>query len=273
MALRFPLISDEKYEATVTFSAVQSSMSSGGGNTLTTSNKITAGDSGALSRGGSGGSKEITNSAGDVILYIPPGISFSDGVGYENTNLGILGSTAADAIARGSGENGVQKTIDKLSSTIDNFRENAFKNLTGLAATKSVAIKAGAGLTANPHTRSVFRDVALRQFSFAFAFLPASREEALEAEKIVKFFRTNLYPDEIPGGATYKFPTKFNIGFKYKGDRIAHRLLPCYLTSVQTAYNSNLGTFHTDGKFSQTNISVTFQEEKTLTRKDIEAGF
>ena len=60
MALRFPLISDEKYEATVTFSAVQSSMSSGGGNTLTTSNKITAGDSGALSRGGSGGSKEIT---------------------------------------------------------------------------------------------------------------------------------------------------------------------------------------------------------------------
>lgn len=295
MTLRFPLEPDEKYGGSISFTAIRSS-------TNTSRNSAVLEQSRALSAATGGNfnlqaasqqvgtkTQSITSVVGDVSLYLPPGIQFADGVGYDNTNLGYFGNMIADAASAGmaGGGKGIGKVVrgnlDQMVSSFDKLRSTSFNSdqkeaiaaLTErfLPEGPAAAVRAGTGITANPHTRSIFRDVALRQFSFTFSLLPMSPEEASQAEQIVQFFRENLYPEKVNNGYSYKFPVKFRIQFKYNGEEIAHKLLPCYLTSVQTSYNSNSGSFHSDGKFSQTDISVTFQEEKTLTKEDIQAGY
>lgn len=295
MAIRFPIEPDERYGGTITFSAVKSS-------TTTSRNNATLSQSEAISRetGGNfnlGASQQrmmttkesVTSVLGDVSLYLPPGIQFADGVAYDNTNLGLIGSMIADGskAAMNGGFTGAKgfagQVLNQMSSSYDRLSSTAFGEeqkhaLVGVierASPEGIAagIRAGTGITANPHTRSIFRDVALRQFSFTFSMLPMSPEEATAIGEIVKFFRENLYPEKINNGYSYKFPVKFNIRMRYNDNEIAHKLLPCYLTNVQTNYNSNSGSFHQDGSFSQTDIALSFQEEKTLTKEDIQAGY
>ena len=283
MALNFPIERDEKYEGRISFTALNSS----------TGAQRFASGTGSLSaaegRGGQRGaanSKTITTTGGSVNLYLPQGLNFQDGVQYENTDLGIIGSAisgAAGAVYRDPSVKGIQAVTNAASSVADQVTSNLFgaqnrEAAAGLAERfvpgGSNAIAMGTGITANPHRRSIFRDVALRQFSFNFTMVPASPDESAASEEIVKFFRVNLYPDRAgPAGTLYKFPTKFNIGLTYKGEEVATKILPCYLTSVQTQYNPRSGSFHTDSKFNEISIALSFQEETTLDKQMIEDGF
>ena len=269
MALTFPIEPDEKYQGRINFQAINSTSSFSAG-------------TGSLSAAERGRSvSTVQTNGGSVSLYLPQGITISDQVGYENTDLGLIGS----GIAFGAGAlqeqglvKGVQQVVNDGISTIDRAKSGFTSTegkayLAGLAERfGGAAVAAGTGITANPHRRSIFKDVALRQFSFNFIMQPLSPEEADASKEIVQFFRENLYPEEI-GNAVYKFPTKFQISFTYKGSEVANKLLPCYLTSAQTQYNPRSGSFHTDGNFTEIGISLTFQEETTLTRQLVEQGF
>ncbi|OUV20474.1 MAG: hypothetical protein CBC55_09105 [Gammaproteobacteria bacterium TMED95] len=283
MALNFPIERDEKYEGRISFTALNSS----------TGAQRFASGTGSLSaaegRGGQRGvanSKTITTTGGSVNLYLPQGLNFQDGVQYENTDLGVIGSAisgAAGAVYRDPSVKGIQAVTNAASSVADQVTSNLFgaqnrEAAAGLAERfvpgGSNAIAMGTGITANPHRRSIFRDVALRQFSFNFTMVPASPDESAASEEIVKFFRVNLYPERAgPAGTLYKFPTKFDIGLTYKGEEVATKILPCYLTSVQTQYNPRSGSFHTDSKFNEISIALSFQEETTLDKQMIEDGF
>lgn len=283
MALNFPIERDEKYEGRISFTALNSS----------TGAQRFASGTGSLSaaegRGGQRGvanNKTITTTGGSVNLYLPQGLNFQDGVQYENTDLGIIGSAisgAAGSVYRDPSVKGIQAVTNAASSVADQVTSNLFgaqnrEAAAGLAERflpgASNAIAMGTGITANPHRRSIFRDVALRQFSFNFTMVPASPDEAAASEEIVKFFRVNLYPERAgPAGTLYKFPTKFEIRLSYKGEEVATKILPCYLTSVQTQYNPRSGSFHTDSKFNEISIALSFQEETTLDKEKIEDGF
>jgi hypothetical protein len=284
VALNFPIERDEKYEGRISFTALNSS----------TGAQRFASGTGSLSaaegRGGQRGvanNKTITTTGGSVNLYLPQGLNFQDGVQYENTDLGIIGSAVANAasnVYRDPSVRGIQAATSTASSISDQIFSNLFgaqgrEAAAGLAERfapggLSDAIAMGTGITANPHRRSIFRDVALRQFSFNFTMVPASPDEAVASEEIVKFFRVNLYPERAgPAGTLYKFPTKFEIGLTYKGQEVATKILPCYLTSVQTQYNPRSGSFHTDSKFNEIGISLSFQEETTLDKEKIEEGY
>lgn len=269
MALSFPIEPDEKYKGRISFQAINSSSSFSSG-------------AGSLSAAESGPSVTTTQTlGGSVSLYLPQGITISDQVGYENTDLGIIGSGiafGAKSIYEGGVVRGAQNIINDGGSTIDK-RKSGFFGTEGKAYLAALAerfggaaVAAGTGITANPHRRSIFKDVALRQFSFNFIMQPLSPEEANASKEIVQFFRTNLYPEQIVDDA-YKFPTKFRIRFTYDGKEVANKLLPCYLTSAQTQYNPRSGSFHNDGNFTEIGISLTFQEETTLTRQLVEQGF
>ncbi len=265
---RFPLIPDEKYKASVYFQAV-------------------------------GGS-----SAGIAILYFPEAVSFNDGIVYDNVNLGIAGEIARKTTAGIStiGEDimksGIQSAaaattaqvgematgaLDTLGN-IDNIK-NFLANNTGTAASLAVqaftpdaisaGVAAGSGVTANPHKRSVFRDVAIRNFTFSFLMSPSSPEEGQVIEDIVDFFRENAYPERIAGGFGYKFPTKFKISFRYSGAEMtqAPKILDSYLTSVNTTLNPRSSSFFKDGKANETQISLQFVEETALHKEKIKEGY
>lgn len=275
MALTFPIEQDEKYGGSISFTAINAST---GGQRATDAGLNFA----SPVVQGVVGTNTIQSSGGTVNLYLPQGVTIGDAVGYENTDLGVIGSGiafGASEIYNKGGTKGLQAVTDAAGSVADKVMSNLFgpESKAALAALSEgflgSAVSAGTGITANPHRRSIFKDVALRQFAFNFIMVPQSPDEAAASEEIVKFFRTNLYPEKLAGGVAYKFPTKFEIQMTYKGQQVANKLLPCYLTSAQTQYNPRSGSFHNDGRFSEIGLSLSFQEETTLSREDIEAGF
>lgn len=219
-----------------------------------------------------------------VSMYLPVGLQFRDNVAYENMDIGM--GAAAEA--------GVKRGVSAIGSLIEGGLKTLGAGLTGNASTEvaklatvklasrlpdelSGALKSAAGVTTNPNTRVLFKSVALREFSFAFKFLATSAKEAEEVKEIIKLFRTELYPENINlevGGSEisigYKFPNKFQISVEYDGDEIATRIKPCFLRDVSVTYNNTSMSMHEDGNFTEIEMTLSFQETRTLNRKDVE---
>lgn len=227
---------------------------------------------------------------GSVTLFMPTNLQFTDGIEYSNVDLGALGAAGAAAIK--SGKTGMQIISDAVGgavpsyeSTIDALKTGLTSDAAQLAALRTVgklgdnvrgAIETATGITLNPNRRSTLRGVAIRTFRFTFKLIPSDRSEAAEIKKIINFFRTNMYPEDIPAGGIavgYRFPSKFDISMMYDGKPVAQKILPCFLQTFDTNYNPNSMSFHEDGNFSEIDISMTFIEERTLRNTDVEQGY
>tara|TARA_A200000159_G_scaffold21439_1_gene18297 strand:- start:19126 stop:20115 length:990 start_codon:yes stop_codon:yes gene_type:complete len=222
-----------------------------------------------------------------VSLYLPVGLQYRDNVAYDNMDLGGMGGAAESGLKSGSGA--ISAMVDNFKSTLSaGLGGAANKDVAKLAAVKltsnlpdevSGAFKSAAGVTTNPNTRVLFKSVALREFAFAFKFIATSPAEAEEIKEIIKLFRTELYPENINltvGNSEvsigYKFPNKFQINVEYDGDEIATRIKPCYLRDVGVTYNNTAMSMHADGNFNEIEMTLSFQESRTLNRKDVEEG-
>ena len=226
-----------------------------------------------------------------VSLYLPIGLQYRDNVQYENFDLGGgIGAGAEKGLTSGTGaikgliEGGFKTLSAGLtggSSGSDVAKLGVVKLASALPDEVAGAFKSAAGVTTNPNTRVLFKSVGLREFSFIFKFIATSPKEAEEIKQIIKFFRTELYPENInlplSGGNSisigYKFPNKFQISLEYDGEEIATRIKPCFLRDVSTNYNSTSMSMHEDGNFTEIEMSLAFQETRTLNRKDVEEGF
>ena len=269
LGLKFPQTTDEKYKGSVLFS---------------TNNGNRAG--GAPGVGGGAG--------GPVILYLPEGINFSDGIVYDNANLNLAGLVAEKA-AGAVMDKGLVGSINQLTAgleaatqggfgNVDNFKAitNQFGPTLGNLIVQTLlpgeiadGVSSATGITANPHKRSLFRDVAIRNFTFTFLMSPSTAAEASAIRNIVNFFRTNAYPEKIGDGLAYKFPTTFNIRLFYNNKPMedAPKILPCYLTSVNTVLNPRSSSFFKDGRVNETQLSLNFMEERPLDKSEIREGF
>jgi hypothetical protein len=126
--------------------------------------------------------------------------------------------------------------------------------------------------TTNPNTRATFKTVNHREHSFSFKFLPRNKAEADEIVKIIKYFRSELYPENINlGGISvgYKFPNPFAMQMLYNGNQIGQKLLPSYLKNVSTTYNGTSQSFYKDGSFSEVDLNLSFVEYRTMSKADI----
>ena len=97
---------------------------------------------------------------------------------------------------------------------------------------------------------------------------------------IIAFFREELYPTSINSGIGdaqisigYKFPNKFLLEPLYNGKPIATKIKPCYLRDVSVTYNPTVSAMHSDGNFQEIEMSLMFQETRTLQRSDIKEGY
>lgn len=235
-----------------------------------------------------GSKKPIKLSNKSVKLYLPQGIQIADGVQYENTDLGAIGALAergAGAAASGSGAiqgvgNGIGSIIDAFSGTSSNSgigRLAANKVASAFGQEVGAGVKSATRVTLNPNTRALFKAVNLRSFSFTFKLIPTSQTESVRIQEIIKFFRTELYPEEIALGQDqdntipvgYRFPNRFQIKMFYNNIEVATKLLPCYIESFQAVYNSTAMSMHKDGSFQEVDITMNFRESRTLSRKDV----
>ncbi len=232
------------------------------------------------------GPRELINTGRSVKLYMPTGLAYRDTVNYENFDLGGMGA-GAEAALKGGGS--VAKSIfDGGMQTLSAaFGGSANKDIATLSTVKlaakapdeiSGAFKSAGQVTSNPNTRVLFKSVNLREFAFAFKFIATSAREAEEVKQIIKFFRTELYPENIKLDVSagnkisigYRFPNKFKIEVLYKGEHIATKIKPCFLRDVNVTYNPTVSAMHDDGNFQEIEMSLMFQESRTLAREDIE---
>ena len=225
-------------------------------------------------------------------LFLPAGLNISDGLDFENVDLGVMGAVGEAALK--SGASAGQALIEGLGSGIsslgDMFGGNANQQTAELAAvrlasglsdTAGGAIKSALKTTTNPNSRTLFKSVQMRTFNFSFSMIPTSDREADEINRIIKFFRHEMYPEAIKEVASgipigYRFPNTFEIKIRDRKNPKSHlatRIQDCYLTSFATTYNPNGMTLMRDGQFQQTDITMAFTEIRTLDKAMIAKGY
>lgn len=307
MALfRFPLDNQKYYQAKITFNINITNppgLSTEGGDprepgrTSSTDTEF----SGAGGGGGEAGDQvsqavignQSINEGNSVTLYLPPSLQIQDGVQYENVDLQRLGAFVSQQVAGGKGAleaimAGMGDIVTNAQDVMQgNLNQDMARALIARFASKlpdpvAAGVTSGLQTAPTPNTRAIFRSVNLREFTFIFKLQPRSLEESTAITNIIKFFRTELYPETIKEGATgipvaYRFPNKFDIGITYGegegGKTLATKIKKCYLRNFSSNYNPNSMSMIKGGEFSETDISMTFIEETTLEKDDIIKGF
>lgn len=228
--------------------------------------------------------------ASQVSLYMPQAINFQDNVAYDTPNLGAAGAAGLAAInnASGLGSAAMEMLNQTFAPLTDLFNAELTGQAARLAASRAADKFLPAGVSAmaqiglqvklNPNQRTLFSGVTMRPFTFQYDFIATSRAEADQVNKIIRHFRTELYPatfgseeTSIPLG--YKFPNLFEIKFRWGDSEMnVPQPLLCYLRDVQVTYNPGSMSFHADGNATHISMTLQFQEFRTLTREDIEKG-
>jgi len=225
-----------------------------------------------------------------VQMYFPLGVVINDNVSYENANLNVAGANALAGLNTGKGlmSSIASGIVEGGQSALDLIKTGAANDALKVLATRLAstfvpregvgnAIKLGLQVTVNPNTRALFQGVTPRQFSFTFKMIPTSQTEAVQAENIIKLFRKELYPDPIFAGPIpvgFKFPNLFEIKFKWRNGENDHLPQPllCYLRDVQTNYTPTTTGWHDDGRVTEMDLTLQFQEYRTMNSEDVEAG-
>lgn len=236
---------------------------------------------------------------GTVSLFLPSSIQISDQMQYGAVDLGAIGATTFTAAQQGSSALGAlasagREVFDDIGAAVAGDLGDAG---TALAVQRTArrfgmnqiagAVGSATGIAINPNNRNIFNGVALRSFRFQFKLIPTSEFESRTIDKIIKFFRVNMYPDlgtnignQSDGmSITLKYPSKFEITMEY-GDltdnglsntkQVATGILPCFLQGFDAVYNPNAMAFHRDGSPQEVDISMNFIEERALNRSDVE---
>lgn len=239
----------------------------------------------ADARPGVGDSRKCT-------LYLPGAIQIQDRVTYNNVELGAIGAGVRSGIQSGAsaGElisSAFGNIADNFASVIGAIRSGdafssqeaqvaALRVLKGSAGV-SGAISSATGVALNPNRRSILSGPELRSFSFSFKLIPTSPAEARSIEKIIQFFREEMYPEAIRRSGVsvaFTYPAVFDIIMRYKTangqyKKVATQLLPSFLQSVDVNYNQSGMSFHSDGKPQEATLTLNFTEERTLNKYDV----
>jgi hypothetical protein len=252
------------------------------------------------SAGSALGREVITPADGfeDIKIYMPVSFNQTDTFSYQNTELGAAGAIGAAALRGGQnipgaagaalseGFAGITDTLDAVlgSGQLGQIGAARIAQKVGsVSATGQAAIEQAAQVVANPNIRASFKSVGLRKFQFLFNFIPKNPAEADAVDAIIYNFRKAGYPEELPAGGdisiAFKYPQLFRIVPKVRTDRgfevnVNTPIKYCYLESISVNTNPiGNNTFHADGHAIQTDLSLSFVEYRTLSRKDIVMGY
>ena len=211
-----------------------------------------------------------------IYLPCPANITFSDSGTYDqNVNLGIIGGAQADIMrAAGSGnflatagEKIGQVMSLKLSEALAIASEEISPELQDKILFAQRKIKA-------PNQVAQFRGNEPRSFNFSFTAVVRSESESNAIHNIHRIFRRYTYAGADKGAVNIilSYPPVWKIDFLLDGGLNGKlpKIYGCYLSSIETNFNSGQSSFMTDGSPQQVDISLTFKETRTLNRLDID---
>lgn len=218
------------------------------------------------------------NEVGQIIeLPLPPTLNLSDGITYENVDLGMAGQ-AAEALANSE----LQDLAKKYGARYTDADGNVDFAQMGSDIVAKIGVSGARlanGKVPNPDTRTMFKQPNLRSVAFTFKLIPTTSKEPKTIREIVKEFRTHMYPEKDGEGPNifYRFPHKFQIEMFLGADaktKIPPDFKPMYLTQCTVSYGGGvLAKQNSDHWFAETDIQLNFTEAVTLVSGDVKDGY
>ena len=243
--------------------------------------------------------KPIRSTIARVALYMPPSMQISDSAEYSpNSNKALAyAAEAANALRDKDGK----FTVDSVTKPKFNgdmgvgLAAGAGEALMGggligaaasqlgfsdmsLMATMGQTIKLVGdeelrllGKAINPNDYMQFKSINLRQFSLNFKFLPDSISESIQVEKIIKQFRSSMYPIKH-SNITMTVPNMLDIKFHNVAGMV--KMPEVALTNVNITYNPNSASFFKkSGQPVEISMDIQLQEIHPIHRADVEEGY
>lgn len=216
-----------------------------------------------------------------IFFPCPANISINDSATYNTVDLGTIGGAVGKALQDSDGSlSGITDSLrGQMGAATDSFKRGEIANAVAQKLILPDSLKAASNLQSrtllNPNTNTTFSGNAIRSFTFAFKMIAQSAEEAEIVRKIHSKFRAFTYADSRSDAQSLllAFPPTWTIRF-LDGNGNENKFIPkifsCYLVSIESSFNSTANMFHRDGAPLEVDISVSYQETRTLTRTDID---
>ena len=221
----------------------------------------------------------ISNSA--IAIYMPPNVKVGYSQNYDSdVETGLAGDVQEALTKAQSAENVSDAIIGALEGVSGGvFRQagqavGEFVSMAGAGDPVRFTLKRF-GTAINPRNEAYYNTPQQRTFSYTFDFWPRNQDEAQAVENIISIFKYNSAPGLTEGAGLFVTPNYFKISYMYNSGRNSHlhRIGACFCTDVQVDYSPD-GQFTTfeSGQPVHTRLTVSFLEDRIITKRDVEAG-
>lgn len=214
-----------------------------------------------------------------IYLYAPASIQFSDGLQYDNQDLGLFAGAlfaGSEAALEQSGDGGaVVEQLKNAGSGVAKVGAGVATAAVGEIAKSSGVgqqIRLRTGVARNPRTEMLFKAPSLRQLSLTWKLMPTNQQESDTVYNMIQCMRAHAYPATGGSEVTFSFPDIFQIDFiSQSGGRSQMiKFAKAYCTSVTTNYGASGPAFFKGGKPVEIDLTMTFQETVVQTRETIQ---
>ena len=217
-----------------------------------------------------------------ISIYMPPGVKVNYNQSYDNdTETGISGDVqeVIDDIKS------AEKIGDQIKSTLQGFGGSVVRqgsqavgelvSLAGMGDPVRITLKRF-GTAINPRNEAFYNSPSQRTFQFDFDFWPRNPKEAEAVENIITIFKYNSAPGFSKStSGLFQTPNYFKINYMFNNGENPHlhKIGACFCTDVSVDYSPDgqFTTFET-GQPVHTKLTVSFLEDRIITKRDIEAG-
>ncbi len=238
---------------------------------------------------------------GSVMFPLSRGLKYTDGVQYNVVDVGLLGAAGdmgeasmsdgrLSGAAKSLSMNAMAKALPPIASAAVGGALGKLGGglgggaLLGAVAGGNASAQTGAiaqsatRVATAPNERTLFERVKMRNFAFGFTMIARDGDESREIKEILKFFRSEVYPEAITVGTTpfaYEFPNVFQIDIKNKdGSNPGFNIQRCYLESVDTTFNGTSSGMYEGKEFIEVQVQLSFREISAMHKgKVVKGGF
>jgi len=245
--------------------------------------------------------------AASIRLYMPDQVVMQTQNKYGEVSMtAALGMAGLALNTGGSIGSAVSKKAEKIVAFLTNQAETersqlptgseanaaeTFGNIAGAGGKKLGIFGEGIenvllqsfGYAQNPQVEVLFETTDLRQFEYAFNFLPRNEDEAREVLNIIKVLRFYSAPELAQGtrGRYFIPPAEFDIQYMFidNGKEVEntklHKISTCALVGVDINYVGDSGQFVTfpDGTPVNIQMRLSFKELEVIHKGLVNQGY
>ncbi len=232
--------------------------------------------------------RATTASGPHIAMYMPPTVSESYGLRYNDHEIGPAITGGSDIYEHFKNQEG--EFVDALTDFIGNNNVDGLQDAVnakanamlkalpgGVAAADAVAINRGIIFT--PKMELMFEGLTRRQFAFSFIMMPSSKEEADMINEIIYQFKLNSAPDYADAlGMQMTIPDRWTIEYYNTGQSGAPstngyltKIDECFLETINVTYGGDKYVAHepneTGAPPTRVVMQLTFRELDLQTKE------